>query len=302
MVEVVTVRRVDPTRATVPVERLRSRYSRRQTDLERVVEDALQGRNIPHYTETVTASNVADAILQEIETHGDVRLLLLGWPGKVAPEQVADHPLARIVTEARTDVAAFLDRGTHEIRRVLVPFGGGVHARLAVRTALQLVDPARGEVVVLRCFINLRPEERSRDLEEGESASPIEDEFLLLREELEGTLGAVPENVRFKVINEPGLLRGILAELNASAFDLVVMGAGVARSLNTEFFGSITDAVAEQIPVSVLMVRHYEPHAMGWIRRQFKALTPVSGRHRALAGADSPAGADNPAVRDMPDG
>ena len=289
MVEVVTVNPVDAGRANAPVERLRGRYSRRETELMRVLDGALAGRNIPYYTETVTANNVADGILQEIETHGDVRLLVLGWPGMVAPNQVAEHPLARLVTEAHTDVAAFLDRGVGEIRRVLVPFGGGVHARLAVRTALQLVGPDRGEVVVLRCFINIRPDDRPHEQEEGEGASPIEDEFLLLREELEGTLGAVPENVRFKVVSEPGLLRGILAELNSSHFDLVVMGASVARSLTTEFFGSITDAVAEQIPVSVLLVRRYEPHAMGWMRRQIKAWTPVSGRHKALAGDANPA-------------
>lgn len=308
MVEVVSVNVVDPARGTASIEQLRSRYSRRQTEVQRVVEDALRGRNIPYYTETITANNVADGILQEIETHGDVRLVLLGWPGKLAPEQVAHHPLTRLVTEAHADVAAFLDRGTREIRRVLVPFGGGVHARLAVRTALQLVEPSKGEVVVLRCFVSLRPEEPPHAQEDGEGASPIEDEFLLLREELESTLGEVPDNVCFKVVSEPGLLRGILAELNASHFDLVVMGAGVARSLRTEFFGSITDAVAEQIPVSVLMVRRYEPQAMGWMRRQFKALTPVSGRHRALSGEDSPASADGtvgeavPADQDRPAG
>ncbi|MFO7697874.1 MAG: hypothetical protein R6X16_12065, partial [Anaerolineae bacterium] len=81
-----------------------------------------------------------------------------------------------------------------------------------------------------------------------------------------------------------GLLPGILVELNVAHFDLVVMSAGVARSLKNEFFGSITDAIASQIPISVLMVRRYEPQAMGWMRRQFKAITPVSGRRKALAG------------------
>jgi len=107
---------------------------------------------------------------------------------------------------------------------------------------------------------------------------------LLLREELEATLGEMPANLRFKVVAEQELLKGILAELAAEPYDLVVLGAAVARSLKTEFFGSITDAVAQQIPASVLLVRRYEPAAMGWWRRQIKSMTPVSGRHKALAG------------------
>jgi len=285
MVEVLSVEQVDPEHPR-PVDRLRSRYARRLTPLQSAVAAALQGRNVPYYTEAVPAANVAEGILQEMEVHGDVRLLLMGWPGPVAPDQVAAHPLARALVEAHADVAAYLDRGNGEVRRVLVPFGGGVHARLAVRLALRLVDPEEGEVVVLRCFVDLGGEPAPHG-EEGEAVTPLQDEFLLLREELESTLGEVPANLRFKVVAEPGLLRGIMAELEAQHFDLVVMGAGVARSLKTEFFGSITDAVASQIPTSVLMVRRYEPAAMGWMRRQIKAVTPVSGRHSALAGGAS---------------
>ncbi|MHB1317845.1 MAG: amino acid permease [Anaerolineae bacterium] len=283
MVEVLTVERIDPARGPRPMERLVTRYGRRADELQTAVDQALQGRNVPYYTETASASDIGAGIVREVEAHGDVRLLLMGWPGALQPERVATHPLAHALVEARTDVAAYLDRGTRAFRRVLVPFGGGVHARLAVRLALQLVDPEDGEVVALRCFINVDGEATGATTPDGEACSPLEDEFLLLREELEGTLGEVPGNLRFKVVSKPGLLPSILTELHAEHFDLVVMGAGVARSLKTEFFGSITDAIADQIPTSVLMVRHYEPQAMGWMRRQFKAMTPVSGRRKALA-------------------
>jgi len=279
MVEVLYVERAEGP----AVARLRSRYARRPTPLQTVVQRALQDYNIPFYCETVTAPDVADGILAEVHRHGDVRLVLMGWPGHVAPEEIAHTPLARVLHEARADVACFLDRGLTSVRRVLVAFGGGVHARLGVRLALELVDPEEGEVVVLRCFVPAGRHEGAR-VDEEEAVSPMEDEFLLLREELEATLGEMPANLRFKVVAEQELLKGILAELAAEPYDLVVLGAAVARSLKTEFFGSITDAVAQQIPASVLLVRRYEPAAMGWWRRQIKSMTPVSGRHKALAG------------------
>ncbi|MFO7696850.1 MAG: amino acid permease, partial [Anaerolineae bacterium] len=199
MVEVLTIDRIDPARGQRPVDRLVNRYARRTDALQTGVDAVLQGRNVPYYTEQVAASDVGAGIVGEVEAHGDVRLLLLGWPGAVQPEQVATHPLAHALLEAHTDVAAYLDRGARAFRRVLVPFGGGVHARLAVRLALQLVDPDNGEVVVLRCFINVDGEPTGATTPDGEACSPLEDEFLLLREELEGTLGKVPVNLRFKV-------------------------------------------------------------------------------------------------------
>ncbi|MGI6366853.1 MAG: amino acid permease [Anaerolineae bacterium] len=286
MVEVLTVH---PELEGAPVERLRTRYGRRPSELQREVASALAERNVPWYTETAVAPRVSDGIVREVNTHRDVQLILMGWPGPVAPDQVLHHPLAQVLAEAHTDVAALLDRNANAFRRVLVPFGGGVHSRLAVRLALQLTAPYEGEVVVLRCFLEREGEPAERPGADEET-TPLEDEFLLLQEELESALGQVPTNLHYKVVTEPGLLRGILTELQDGPFDLVVMGAAVARSLKTEFFGSIADAIADQIPTSVLLVRRYELQAMGWMRRQIKALTPVSGRHRALAGEEPDAG------------
>jgi len=69
---------------------------------------------------------------------------------------------------------------------------------------------------------------------------------------------------------------GILNELSEHPYDLVVMGAAVASSLQTDLFGSMTDSIAEQISCSVLLVRHHEPPVVDWLRRRVKQVAPSS--------------------------
>ena len=64
----------------------------------------------------------------------------------------------RVMTGAEADVAVFVDRGFPEVpRRVLVPFMGGRHDRLALRLASRLARNLGADVTVLHVPPHGRP-------------------------------------------------------------------------------------------------------------------------------------------------
>lgn len=251
-----------PTAGNHPV--LIDRLGQRQQALLRQVAEEVQGHNVPYYGEVRVASRVAEGIIQEVAESGNVRLLLMGWPGPMELGTLRENPVAEVLAEARCDVAVFLNRDIGSMRRILMPFGGGVHSRLALRLASQLAEEARAQLVVLRCLCD--PPAGAGDSRTEE----MHDELLLVREELEALFGRVPPHVSMRVARSESVPEGVLQELAEHPYDLVVMGAAVASTLQTDLFGSMTDSIAEQIPCSVLLVRHHEPVVVNWVRRRVK--------------------------------
>jgi nucleotide-binding universal stress UspA family protein len=168
-----------------------------------------------------------------------------------------------VVSGAKCDVAVLRDRGVgeREIKRVLVPVGGGPHARLALRLAWDIARVENGSVTALRIL----PKADEMDMEV---------EMDVLRQLVEDALGRIPEEVTFSLKRNDSIVNGILAESSQKAdqvgYDLIAIGASEEWFLKNLLFGSIPDRVADSVPCSVLMVRRYEPAPVSRLRRMIK--------------------------------
>ena len=253
----------EPAESTRAKGRLAHRLGERESELLRRLGNEFRQRNVPYYTQLRAADSVAEGIVEEVEERGDVQLLVMGWPGLNPPGGLAKHPVTMVLQEAPTNIAVFLNRGTSKLRHILVPFGGGIHSRLALRLGVELAAEEGADVTVLRCFCG-DPHAQQDD---------IEDELMLARESMEVELGGIPQLVNSKVVCVPSVLTGIRSELASGDYQLVVMGAAVARSLQTDLFGATTDRIANALQCSVLLVSRYEPAAISWARRWVKAVS-----------------------------
>ena len=214
------------------------------------------------YTKVRHAPSVAEGILEEIEQSDNVKLLLTGWPGPLDPQALAENPVKVLLQQAHTNVAVLLDRGLGDVRRILVPVGGGPHSRLAMRLAYEIGRAGRAQVVALRVLNgHAQPDDEE-----------VEDKTALLAEIIEETLGAVPSIFSLRVAQAKSVPEGILAEAAAEPYDLIVMGASEEWALSTRLFGSVDDWIADKAPCSVLLCRRYEPVAISWLRRQVKRM------------------------------
>jgi nucleotide-binding universal stress UspA family protein len=204
------------------------------------------------------AHGIASGILAVAEARPRTRLILLGWRGPMTLERVRASIDKAVVQGAPCDVAVLRDRGLKEIRRILIPAGGGPHARLGLRLAHDLAVGEEAEMVVLRVVLNAG----EVDLEAEQHA---------LEHLIRGELGEKDGRVKTRlVVGASSVVAGILAETRRQEYDLLIIGASEEWFLKNWLFGAIPDVVADQAPCSVLLVRKYEPTALSWLRRMRK--------------------------------
>ncbi|MBN2393198.1 MAG: amino acid permease [Anaerolineae bacterium] len=266
----VCVLSIIPTSQDLPLESAR-RISRQikpqqQSFLRQVAADAT-AQNVALYSKVRAANSVSEGILNEIESRHNLRLLLTGWPGHLDARRLAENPVKIALQKAHTNVAVLMDRGLDEVNRILVPVGGGIHSRMALRLAneISMVDDAR--ITALRLI--------TVPMEEEE----VEDQNLYLAEIIEEALGEVPENFCLQVMQAESVQEGILAEADRQPYDLIVVGASEEWSQDTRLFGSIDDWVAEHAPCSVLLCRRHEPVTLAWLRYQVKSIEQEYNRN-----------------------
>ncbi len=200
------------------------------------------------------AHGVASGIMAVARSRPRTRLVLLGWHGPLVLSRIRSSVDKEVVRKAPCDVAVLLNRGLEKVRRVLVPAGGGPHARLGLRLAWNLIEEEAGaELVVLRVL--LPPGEV--DLAAEQAA---------LEHLIRGELAEVDGRVRGKVVRAASVVGGILGEAQ-EGYDLLIIGASEEWSLRNWLFGAIPDVVAERASCSVLLVKKHEPSALSWFRR-----------------------------------
>ena len=200
------------------------------------------------------AHGIASGISEAAKSRPGTRLILLGWHGAFTLSRVRASVDKAVVQTAPCDVAVLLDKRRRDVRRILVPAGGGPHSRLGLRLAHTLAagDPTKS-VTVLRVLSKA-----------GDVDLPAEESAIqrLIRDEL----GEAPERVAGRIVRSSSVTEGILGEAKRG-YDLLVIGASEEWFLHNWFFGDIPDVVAERAPCSVLLVKKYEPSPVSWLRR-----------------------------------
>ncbi|MHB1357934.1 MAG: amino acid permease, partial [Anaerolineae bacterium] len=174
----------------------------RQSMIKQVLDDA-RDYNLALYTKSVTAPSVAQGILDEVERHRNVKLVLTGWPGPLTPETLVKNPVNIILKKAPTNVGVLLDRGLTDVRQILVPIGGGPHSRLAIRLAYEIASAEGARITALRLVT------ASDQVAETEEVEDLEDKTQWLTEIIEDELGCgIPAEFCLKLKETDTITKG----------------------------------------------------------------------------------------------
>jgi nucleotide-binding universal stress UspA family protein len=252
----------------------RARHARRL--LQRVLDFAPDGTTIHPIVRI--GRHAAEGIV-EASAEQEADLIIFGWGGKTPPNRdgrnasgrnghtatVVSPTIDEVVRDAPCDIAVVKQRGSREIRRILVPVRGGPHAELAIRFADAIARRHDGIVVALHLVppgITLAVRAQA----ERALAS-------FIRQHVGGRAEALVREV-------PNVRNAILRE--ADNADLVVMGASVSASApDTDgyLFGALPEAIATRARPTVIVVKTREHIA----RQTFEQL---AARAETLAAAD----------------
>jgi nucleotide-binding universal stress UspA family protein len=242
----------------------RARHARRL--LQRVLDFAPNGTTIHPIVRI--GRHAAEGII-EASAEQEADLIIFGWGGKAPAGReggsVISPTIDEVVRDAPADIAVVKQRGSKEIRRIVVPVRGGPHAELALRYADAIAQRTDATVSVLH-FVPPGITIAVRAQAEHALAQ-------FVRQNLKGRgEGIVREatNVRNAILKE------------AERADLVVMGAS-AQPSGTDgesyLFGALPEAIATRARPSVVVVKTRE--IIG--RATFETL---AARAETLAAAD----------------
>lgn len=189
------------------------------------------------------AHDVAVGLVEETVEHG-ADLLVLGWHGGFSLGRIADSPVRRVVGGLPSDFAVLKDRGLADLNRILLPWGGGPHARLGLELALRIAGATGARVDVLRAI--------RQDVDAEREANSVRDEIEPLTTEVD-----TPVEVLVKASDD--VVATIVETADEAEYDLLIIGASGESGLRTVLFGTIPDIVADRAPCSVLLIRRYVP-------------------------------------------
>ena len=202
----------------------------------------------PRLSAHPTVAHDPFAVLQGETTQLGGDMLLMGWEGGFNIGRIYESPVQGLIRDATCDMGMLKDRGLDIIDDVLLPWGGGVHARLGLEIATRIARNTGATVNLLRVVkpeVDVEAEEK-RIIQ---SVTEIVDEVV--------DRGEV--DVVYHVQRANRVTEGIKNQLDASPADLVIIGASREWKMRNVLFGAIPDVVADQSPCSVLMVRRYLP-------------------------------------------
>ncbi len=252
----------------------RARQARRL--LQRVLDYAPEGTRIQPIVRI--GRHAAEGIV-EAAAEQEADLIIFGWGGKSPASHGRDGSTAiisptidEVVRESPCDIAVVKQRGSGEVRRILVPVRGGPHAELALTFADAIGRRHDAQVVVL----HLVPPGITR----------------AVRAQAERALGAfIRQHVAGRaegVLRETANVRAAILR-EAEAADLVVMGAsapppgvavaGAGADGPGSLFGALPEAIAARARPTVVVVKTREP-----IGRQ--TFDQLAGKAETLAAAD----------------
>ncbi|MFP4081410.1 MAG: amino acid permease [Candidatus Aminicenantes bacterium] len=241
---------IDVPRQT-PLEAGRLEYERLRKEKETLLDTASRHaaeQGVRARTRAIVAHSVPSAVLSVADT-AQSDLIVMGWRGEVRAPRIQRTNVAGVLKVAKGNVLVLKDRGLERVRRILVPIGGGPHARLGLQIAHELAEDWKASITALNVQVGKGPSPESSEFDR-ESIRIFQGAALDFVRDAIAELGI---NAEVQVTMDTDVAEAIVRA--AEGHDLVVMGASNEWTFRRWLFGSLPDKIANQASVSVLMVR-----------------------------------------------
>jgi Kef-type K+ transport system membrane component KefB/nucleotide-binding universal stress UspA family protein len=222
-----------------------------------------RARGLPVEPLSFVSRDVA-ADINNVAKGQNVNLVLIGFHKPIIGRTILGGTVHRVLAGCATDVAIFVDRGFRQARRVLVPYLGSEHDRLALALAARMARNTDAQVTVLHVTAPMRGDGPALDAK-GHVDRVFQDP-------------TQPAPVTFRVVEDPSPVGVVLHQ--APKFDLVIIGVAEEWGLESHLFGWRAERIARDCPSSMLIVRK-----AGAATQVFAAGAPSENAQLPRAGA-----------------
>jgi nucleotide-binding universal stress UspA family protein len=204
-------------------------------------------RDIPVEPISRTGRDIAEAVAA-VTRQRQVDLILMGYHRAVLGKALLGGAVHRVLATAPADVGVFVDRGFLGARRVLVPYLGTSHDRLALELAARMGRNGQAEVTVLHVV----PPGRAAGTSAAGGGPGLGAGGEVDRAFRDPTQ---PSPVHFRVVEDASPVEAVLRE--AVGFDLIVVGVAEEWGTESHLLGFRLERIAEGSDCSLLLVRKY---------------------------------------------
>lgn len=162
-------------------------------------------------------------------------LVLMGFHKPVFQRSVLGGAVRRVLDNCENDVAIFIDHNLASLKRILVPYRGSPHDRLALELASRLQKSTSAHVTILHI---VDPQVSATSLN---TRGSMEQAF------------TSAENVELKVVESNSPVDAVLKEAPIS--DLLIIGMDDEWGLEPRYVGLRPERIVRECPTSLLVVR-----------------------------------------------
>jgi nucleotide-binding universal stress UspA family protein len=186
------------------------------------------------------ANDVARATAQIAEID-HANLIMVGWHRPAFSTNRLGGRVGQILTQARVDVAVFVDRGRERLESILVPYAANIHDDLALELGLRLL--VNSDMRILTVLRVMQAEETTRELSY---------EFRSLMEQLPV---ALRDRIDIETVEAPEPIQAVVQA--SETVDLTIAGTSRAWGIERQTLGRYTDKLAIECRSSLLITRRY---------------------------------------------
>lgn len=202
-----------------------------------------RNRGLPVEPLSFISRDVPSDISRIADVEG-VNLVLMGFHKPVFGRAILGGTVHKVLAHCHADVAIFVDRGFRQARKILVPYLGSVHDRLALDLAARMARHSEAMVTVLHVVPPMRSDAGKSLNAKGNVERAFQDP----------SAGAAP--VTFRVVEDPSPVGVVLHQ--APQFDLVIIGVAEEWGLESHLFGWRAERIARDCPSTMLIVRKFQ--------------------------------------------
>ena len=202
-----------------------------------------RGRAIPVEQISFVSRDVPGDI-STIAKLNHVDLVLMGFHKPVIGKTILGGTVHRVLHQCDNDVAIFVDRGFRQARRILVPYLGSDHDKLALTLAHRMARNIEAHVTVLHVVAPMRSDTGGESIGAKQAVEKVFED---------PTPPGYKTPVTFRVIEDESPV-GVVLHQSQSA-DLVIIGVAEEWGLESHLFGWRAERIARDCPSSLLIVR-----------------------------------------------
>jgi nucleotide-binding universal stress UspA family protein len=179
-----------------------------------------------------------------------VDLILMGHHKPVFGRTILGGTVHRVMTASDCDVAIFVQRHTDMPQKLLVPYRGSAHDKLAVELAGRMARHGKVQVTVLRVVAPTADNATGDGEGPANNGKHIEQDIKRLLTDMSSEAAA-----EVKTVAHTSPVDAVLSE--APNFDLMVVGVSEEWGLESHLFGWYSERIAAESRCSLLIVRKF---------------------------------------------